>query len=57
MIPDFLMYCNKNNARLLLGIIKVIGWGIRESIKYNNYTFLVKCFKLGIYTAVRINKS
>lgn len=47
MIPDYLMYCSfyGNKAYHYLGYIKVIGWGIRESYKCHNPTFLVWCCK------------
>lgn len=43
MIPDFLRFCSRNKKYYLLGMIKVFGWGVRESIKYKNITFLVWC--------------
>lgn len=45
MIPDFLIYCSKNPWTLQLGKVKVLGWGIRESVKYKNWKFLVWCIK------------
>ena len=45
MIPDFLRFCSRNKKYYLLGMIKVFGWGVRESIKYKNITFLVWCMR------------
>lgn len=45
MIPDFLIFCNKSIPRYLLGWIKIIGWGVRESIKYKDLYFLWWCMK------------
>lgn len=43
MIPDFLMYCSRSKTRSYLGVIKVMGWGIRESINYKNPIFILWC--------------
>ncbi|MBM9561370.1 glycosyltransferase [Limosilactobacillus fermentum] len=40
MIPDFLTYCNTDSKHLRLGYIKVIGWGVRESLKYKHIKFM-----------------
>lgn len=43
MIPDFLTFSNTDKFHLMLGYIKVLGWGIREGKKYNNIFFLPWC--------------
>lgn len=43
LIPDFLIFCNKGRGRYILGWIKIIGWGIREGIKYKEPSFLFWC--------------
>lgn len=43
MIPDFLTYCDIDKFHLKLGYIKVLGWGVREGIKYRNLQFLPWC--------------
>lgn len=43
MIPDFLIYCSKNIWKLFLGVIKVLGWGVREGLKYKNPIFIFWC--------------
>ncbi|MBV4438481.1 glycosyltransferase [Clostridium tyrobutyricum] len=48
MIPDFLIFCSKSKIRLLLGIIKVIGWGFREALNYHDIKFIWSCFSYGI---------
>ena len=45
MIPDFFVYCSKSKTTLLLGKIKVFGWGIRESYKYRDWSFLTWCLQ------------
>ena len=49
MIPDFLVYSSKTKPMLILGMIKVCGWGVREAKKYAGsraeYTKKVKRFK------------
>jgi GT2 family glycosyltransferase len=48
MIPDFLTFCNRGKVRLMLGILKVIGWGVRESCNYRYPLFLWWCFSYGV---------
>jgi len=43
MIPDFLTFCSRDKKKYLLGLVKVCGWGIRESIKYKEPTFIAWC--------------
>lgn len=43
MIPDFLTFCSKNRIRYTLGVVKVLGWGVRESIRYKDVSFLFWC--------------
>lgn len=50
MIPDFLVYCSKNICKLFLGIIKVLGWGIREGLRYKNPTFIFWCLNKVVKT-------
>lgn len=45
MVPDFLMYSNKSKRMFLIGKIKVIGWGVREAIKYKNFSFILWIIK------------
>ena len=45
MIPDFLFFCKKSSMRYLLGWIKIVGWGIKESIKYKKPEFLFWCLR------------
>lgn len=45
MIPDFLIYCSQNPWTLRLGKVKVFGWGVRESVKYKDWKFLIWCMK------------
>lgn len=45
MIPDFLTYCSNDKKNQQLGYIKVIGWGVREGIKYKHPDFLLWCIK------------
>lgn len=40
MIPDFLNYCCEEKARQFLGYVKVLGWGIKESLNYRDISFL-----------------
>lgn len=40
MIPDFIYYCSKDNTQRL-GIVKVIGWGIRESFSIKDFRFFI----------------
>ncbi len=54
MIPDFLVFCNKSIFRYILGWIKVIGWGIRESIKYKNVSFLIWCIRTAYIASKKI---
>lgn len=41
MIPDFLTFCNKSTIRYTIGWFKVLGWGIRESLRYKKPGFLI----------------
>jgi len=50
MIPDFLTFCNKTPARYLLGWVKIAGWGVRESLKYKDISFLFWCLKVAFTT-------
>jgi hypothetical protein len=45
MIPDFLVYCSKGKLRLLLGWVKIFGWGIREAVKYRDWSFMMWCIR------------
>ena len=45
MIPDFLTYCSSDKKSQQLGYIIVIGWGVRECIKYKHPDFLLWCIK------------
>ncbi|WP_416044820.1 glycosyltransferase [Clostridium tyrobutyricum] len=45
MIPDFMTYCNTNIASRILGFIKVLGWGVRETKNYKNPIFIYWCIK------------
>lgn len=48
MIPDFMMFCSKSKKRLILGMVKVLGWGIRECLTYKDFRFFWRCFRCGI---------
>ena len=48
MIPDFLVYSSKTKPMLILGMIKVCGWGVREAKKYKDYKFILWSMKIGI---------
>ncbi|SHL00757.1 Glycosyltransferase, GT2 family [Selenomonas ruminantium] len=48
MIPDFLWFCRKSTTRYILGWMKVIGWGIKESIKLRNVYFFFWCIFTGL---------
>ncbi|HFI0501321.1 TPA: glycosyltransferase [Streptococcus suis] len=39
MIPDFLTFASRKKTSLFLGYIKVLAWGVKESIKYKNINF------------------
>lgn len=54
MIPDYLTFCSKTKMRTGLGIIKVMGWGVRESINYKNPIFLFWCLKKSIKSIYNI---
>lgn len=54
MIPDFLVFCNKSMPRYCLGWIKIIGWGLRESLKYRNIGFLFWCIRTSMIASRRI---
>ena len=45
MIPDYLTFCSKSVVRIMLGMIKVIGWGIRESFNYKDISFILWCIR------------
>ena len=45
MIPDFLIFCSKTTLRYILGWIKIICWGIKESFRYKNIKFFIWCIK------------
>lgn len=45
MIPDYLTFCSKSIFMVILGVIKVIGWGIREAIKYGDIFFIFWCIR------------
>lgn len=46
MIPDFLIFCNKSAARYFLGWVKILGWGVREAVRYKTPFFIVWCLKV-----------
>lgn len=50
MIPDFLTYCGDTQSQRVLAMVKVFGWGVRESIKYKDWSFLIWCIKKAIET-------
>jgi GT2 family glycosyltransferase len=54
MIPDFLTFCNKSFCRRFLGYVKVIGWGVRESIRNKQIYFFFWCIKM-IFKFIRGN--
>lgn len=45
MIPDFIIYSSRNKKMFILGSIKVFGWGVRETIRYKDISFLPWCIK------------
>ena len=45
LIKDYLTFVSSKRIKLLLGKIKVIFWGIKESIKIKNIKFLFFCIK------------
>ena len=55
MIPDFLVFCDKGAPRRLLGWVKIIGWGVRESINYKKISFFSWCIKTAIKESKRKN--
>lgn len=48
MIPDYLIFCSKSKTRLMLGMVKVLGWGVREAKNYMYPPFIWWCFREGI---------
>lgn len=56
MIPDYLVFCSKSKARLFLGLIKVGGWGIRESIRYKYPKFIFWCLRKAMYCLMNPTK-
>lgn len=48
MIPDFLVFCSKKKSRLFLGMVKVMAWGVRESIRYKSMEMFLWCNKEAI---------
>lgn len=56
MIPDFLTFCRKTNARYMLGWVKIIGWGVRESIRYGRPEFLTWCIKTAYQSDLKQRK-
>lgn len=45
MIPDFLFFCKKSMMRYLLGLVKIAGWGIKESLRYKKPSFFFWCLR------------
>lgn len=54
MIPDFLVFCSKKKFRLPLGMIKVLGWGFRETINYKYPLFIIWCLKYSFKEIIEI---
>lgn len=54
MIPDFLTFCHKSVARYLLGWVKIMGWGVREAVKYKKPNFFIWCLKTACIESKKI---
>lgn len=56
MVPDYLYFCSKSNARLLIGMMKVFLWGVRESLIYKNAGMLPWMIRLEIDAASKLSR-
>lgn len=51
MIPDFIRYCQRRPGRVVLGMLKILGWGFREARTYKDPSFIRRCVSLGLKEA------